>query len=72
MSNRNYADLPCGFYLLALVLTMTFMTILGYFEASMEAAAFERVTGKKVSAWDAMFIELRVDESPKNDDTHTE
>ncbi len=28
----------------------------------MEAQAFNRVTGKNVSTWDAMFIELRVQE----------
>jgi hypothetical protein len=33
--------------------------ILSFFEAR----AFERATGKKVSVFDAMFIELRVQES---------
>lgn len=31
----------------------------------MEARAFERVTGKHVSVWDAMWIELRVQEGAK-------
>lgn len=30
-----------------------------------EARAYERVTGKHVSTWDAMFLDLRVQESPK-------
>ena len=34
---------------------------LSYFEA----AAYERVTGKRVSTWDAMFLTLRVQEAPK-------
>ena len=29
------------------------------------ARSFERVTGHPVSTWDAMFLELRVQESPK-------
>lgn len=33
--------------------------------SSFEAASFNRVTGKNVSTWDAMFIDLRVQESPK-------
>ena len=28
--------------------------------SSVEARAFERVTGKRVSTWDAMFLDLRV------------
>lgn len=30
-----------------------------------EARAFNNVTGKNVSTWDAMFIDLRVNEGPK-------
>lgn len=36
-----------------------------YASAHFEAAAYERVTGKKVSTWDAIFLDLRVQESPK-------
>ncbi len=32
-----------------------------------EAKAFERVTGKHVSTWDAMFITLRVQEPTSNE-----
>jgi hypothetical protein len=31
-------------------------------DAYFEARAYERVTGKHVSTWDAMFIDLRVQE----------
>jgi hypothetical protein len=34
-----------------------------WWSASCEAAAYERVTGIKVSTWDALFLELRVDGS---------
>lgn len=33
--------------------------------SSMEAAAYNRVTGKNVSAWDAMWIDLRVQEGAR-------
>ena len=33
--------------------------------SSFQARAFERVTGKHVSTWDAMFLDLRVQEPPK-------
>lgn len=35
------------------------------FFSAMEAAAFNRATGANVSTWDAMFIELRVQEGPR-------
>lgn len=35
------------------------------FGSAMEARAYNNVTGKHVSTWDAMWIELRVQESPK-------
>lgn len=31
-------------------------------QSSMEASAFNRATGKSVTTWDAMWIELRVQE----------
>jgi len=34
--------------------------------ASAEAAAYERVTGCHVSAWDAIWLDLRVQEFPKD------
>jgi hypothetical protein len=33
-----------------------------------EARAFNRATGADVSTWDAMFVELRVNSSPKGSD----
>ena len=32
-----------------------------------EARAYENVTGRKVSTWDAMWIELRVQASPEGE-----
>jgi hypothetical protein len=43
--------------------------VLGFFgglhvlHSSYEAAAYTRLTGKQVTTWDAMFLDLRVQES---------
>lgn len=50
---------------IAFVLMFAALFGLSYFSASMEAAAYNRATGNNVSAWDAMWIELRVQDSPK-------
>lgn len=34
-------------------------------QSKLEAEAFNRVTGKNVSTWDAMFLDLRVNEAPR-------
>lgn len=55
------------FGLMAVVLAgiIAFAFLAAYVGAHFEAAAYERVTGKKVSAWDAMFLDLRVQEPTK-------
>jgi hypothetical protein len=35
------------------------------FSSHMEASAYQRITGKHVSTWDAMWVDLRVQESPR-------
>lgn len=51
----------------AIIAVLAIMASLGIwvFESAMEAAAYNRVTGKDVSTWDAMWIELRVQEGAK-------
>lgn len=34
------------------------------FQSAMEARAYEHATGVKVSTWDAMWVELRVQNAP--------
>lgn len=34
---------------------------LALFQASMEARTFNRITGQNVTAWEALWVELRVD-----------
>jgi len=45
-----------------LVLVLVASALLWIGGSYMEARAFNRVTGKSVSTWDAMWIELRVQE----------
>lgn len=47
----------------ALVLAVS--AIMSYTFAYYEAQAYNRVTGENVSAWDALFLELRVEGDPK-------
>lgn len=50
--------LPAMFIACLAVVVLGFHAVRSYFEAS----AYERVTGQHVSIWDAMFLELRVQE----------
>ncbi len=45
-------------------LLAAFFVFLWVFESSMEARSFNRITGKQVSTWDAMWVNLRVEYSP--------
>lgn len=50
-----------GFLILA-ILVLVVSSGVTFFEASNEAAAFNRLsTGPRVTAWDALWLELRVD-----------
>jgi hypothetical protein len=42
--------------------TCGFLLVLAFWigQSYLEAAAFERITGKEVSLWDAMFLSLRI------------
>jgi flagellar basal body-associated protein FliL len=49
-----------------LLLAVTIFTAIPWVISSkFEADAFNRVTGKNVSTWDAMFVELRIQEQTK-------
>lgn len=50
-----------GFLILATLVLVVFSGVT-FFQASNEAAAFNRLsTGPRVTAWDALWLELRVD-----------
>ena len=68
METKNKKPPPgCELVIYLLIFVLTFGACVGFwvFSSSMEAAAYNRVTGKHVSTWDAMWIELRVQESVK-------
>lgn len=49
-----------------LIACMLFVTLSGWVSLSyFEAAAYRRVTGKQVTTWDAMFLDLRIQEPVK-------
>ena len=56
-------DLQVGGCLFAATLILGL--IIWVISSHMEASAFNHATGKNVSTWDAMFIELRIQESAK-------
>lgn len=54
----------CG-VVVAIVFVMALITVGPWIVgSSFEAAAFNRATGSNVSTWDAMWIELRVQDAP--------
>lgn len=54
-----------GLYLFLLVGGFTILFGIAVASAYFEAMAYESVTGKRVSTWDALFLDLRVQEEPK-------
>ena len=49
-------------YLMMLTIVLIILCIPGWwvFRSYQEARVYERLTGKEVSTWDALFVELRV------------
>lgn len=67
---RDYSERDKSDWVIPVV--MLFVTVLclslgWYIYSSFEATAFNRVTGKSVSTWDAMFLDLRVQEPTKQE-----
>ena len=46
----------------AILLIFVGMFLLSYFFAYMEAKTYTKITGREVSAWDAMWVKLRVEQ----------
>ncbi len=53
------------FDLLCLLVVIAAVLAFWIGSSAMEASAYRRITGKKVSTWDAMWVELRVQEGAK-------
>lgn len=63
--NRSGASQVEWFAVVGVVLALVFVLSLWPLQSYFEARAYERVTGKRVSTWDAMFLDLRVQEAVK-------
>lgn len=58
----KYRDDSFGPTVLAIVIALVLVVGVWVLSSAFEAAAYRRVTGKQVSTWDAMFLDLRVQE----------
>jgi hypothetical protein len=63
-STRNALDLTWEFGLLVLV-AIAVLCVAWVFPSYMEARAYNHATGAHVSTWDAMFVDLRVQDGAK-------
>ncbi len=56
----------CSYPIIGFFILIIFVLSLIYLQAAFEANAYKNVTGKEVSVWDAMFLDLRVQSEPKD------
>lgn len=61
----RYNDDPVWVIVAACVIVVGLSIGGWWLQSYFEAQAYYRVTGKRVSTWDAMFLDLRVQESAK-------
>lgn len=54
-------------YVVVTVLFLSAYPITWVVKSSFESAAYNRLTGAKTTTWDAMFLELRVQESARKE-----
>jgi hypothetical protein len=58
-------DTGCAF--MAMLVLVGGLILFAIWTAQQESAAYNRLTGAKTTAWDAMFLELRVQDQPKKE-----
>ena len=63
-STRNALDLTWKFGLLVLV-AIAVLSVAWVFPSYLEARAYNSATGKNVSVWTAMFVDLRVQDGAR-------
>lgn len=63
---RFFDDRPVLTGAIFIVVLLFVVAAIQISSAYFEAQAFNRATGKNVSTWDALFIELRLNDSPKD------
>lgn len=59
---RSNGEINSHFEAAVITVCIALFLVVWVIASHFEARSFERVTGKSVSTWDAMFIELRVQE----------
>lgn len=59
-----YDENPIGGFLSVIAAVLVISSVAWVTCSHFESQAFTRVTGRNVSTWDAMWIELRVDNPP--------
>lgn len=66
-ANGDYMDKDEAImYGCLLILIILLLGGVAYTRAYFEAQAYNRITGKEVTTWDAMFLDLRIQESVKD------
>lgn len=60
--SRMYEDTKKSFMLCGLFLVLLLVGVV--IKSHFEAKAFNRLTGKSVTTWEAIFVELRIDGDP--------
>lgn len=63
-------DMPTGFVVAFGAIALALMLAGTYINAKMEADAYNRVTGEHVTWYDAVWLDLRVQASPKRETNH--
>lgn len=62
---HRYAEFDVVFVLMFIAILALASVVFWFIPSYFEARAFNRTTGNNVSTWDAMWIELRVQEGVK-------
>lgn len=64
---RDNDDRLIGYTILGFVLVVIFMLWLKCWAAAKESEVYNRLTGAHTTWWDAMWVELRVQDKPKQE-----
>lgn len=62
---KDEEEFGCLITSVALVLLLILAFGFGWFRASQESKTYNRLTGANTTTWDAVWVELRVQDSPK-------
>lgn len=62
---RDNESLGIAGMIAAFVLIVAIAVAIDWVSAAAEAAAYNRVTGKHVTTWDAVWLDLRIQSEPK-------